>query len=414
MEEDLYYWWQLALDFNPLVKASKMKKMIQKSKFIQVFFSSFLLFGCAQKITKQPKVNKNTSKYNEITIAVGGDWSDAWGENGATERSLQLGAKHDVILMAGDLSYAGKDGDFKNNIQNAKNWAANVNNIVADTPVLFVAGDHDSKNQDGDILTYAKHLNYPDGSNGIMPPTGKLKGYDYEGMYPYLWFNDIINGDVKVRIVGTTNGFQETEHEEKHLQKYLKHTYTIGSENYKWIEAVYADAQQKGYWILHLNHLPWIDMGKNQSFVNSQGLIDLASKYGVNVLMTGSSHNIWRTKPLKINEKCTSIALTTKPNGANSACVGNVDNHNYKKEDGLIQTHVGVAGKTSAISLKKYPDACNPKADGEVKYYVAENTCVTKAITGIVSLKITKEKLSGEFIKIDGSVFEPYSFIVKK
>ena len=100
------------------------------------------------------------------------------------------------------------------------------------------------------------------------------------------------------------------------MQKYLKHQYAVGSENYKWVEAVYADAQKKGYWIIHINHLPWIDMGKNQSFVDSQGMIDLASKYNVNVLLTASSHNIWRTKPLKINETtCPSTAclLYTSP-----------------------------------------------------------------------------------------------------
>lgn len=386
-------------------------------KIIFLLLSSTSFLCCSKQIKKtNTTINKQLPVVfkNEITIAVGGDWSDKWGKNGATEKSLAIGAKHDVILMAGDLSYSGKDGDFDYNIQNAKNWSAKVNTIVKDTPILFVAGDHDSKNQDGDILTYAKELNYPNGKNGVLSPTGKLPGYNYEGKYPYLWYNDIIEGDIKVRIVGTSSAFQETESEPKSMQKYLKHTYAIGGDNYEWIEAVYADAKSKDYWILHLNHLPWIDMGKNQSFVNSQGLIDLASTYGVNILMTGSSHNIWRTKPLKINDNCPSISLTKNATGANPACVGNIGNTNYKKSDGLIQTHVGVAGKTSAISLKKYPDACNPKADGEVMHYAAQGTCLTSAITGIVSLKITNKKLSGQFIKTDGSIFKPYSFVLEK
>ena len=28
-----------------------------------------------------------------------------------------------------------------------------------------------------------------------------------------------------------------------------------------------------------------------------------------------------------------------------------------------------------------YPDACDPKADGEVMHYAADDTCVTKPIT---------------------------------
>ena len=372
---------------------------------------SILILGCSSHDIGREKV----SNENEISIVVGGDWDDKWGDSGVTQQSLSIGASHDVILMAGDLSYAGIDGDFKYNIQNAKNWAAKVNAIVGKTPVLFVAGDHDSRKQDGDIMTYANALNYPDGTDGVMPPTGKLAGLDYEGKYPYLWFNDIIDGDVKVRIVGTSSAFQETSYEPTSMHKYLVNTYAAGSENYKWIEAVYADARDKGYWILHLNHLPWIDMGKNQSFADSQDLIDLASTYGVNILITGSSHNIWRTKPLKIDaDRCPTIALTTDAQGANPACVGNHGNTHYKKSDGLIQTHDGVAGKTNAFDLEKYPDACDPKVDGEVMYYAADGTCVTSAITGIVSLRITEKSLSGEFIKTDGSVFVPYTFVVER
>ena len=333
------------------------------NKIVLLPICSGFFFCCsnqAKKSVSSHEINesefnslKEDAIINEVFIAVGGDWSDKWGENGATQKSLTIAAKHDLILMAGDLSYSGEDDNFDNNILNAKNWSAKVNSIVGKIPILFVAGDHDSKNQDGDIMTYAEKLNYPNGTNGVLSPTGKLTDYKYEGKYPYLWYNDIIKGDVKVRIVGTTSAFQETKSEPENMQKYLKSTYAIGSDNYKWIEAVYADAKSKGYWILHLNHLPWIDMGKNQSFVDSQGLIDLASNYGVNVLMTGSSHNIWRTKLLKISNDCSSIPLTTEADGANLACVGNIGNSNYKKSDGLIQAHVGVAGKTAAISLKK-------------------------------------------------------------
>lgn len=368
---------------------------------------SIFLFACT------PQASNRVD--NEISIVVGGDWDDQWGESGATQQSLTIGASHDIILMAGDLSYDGLDDNSEYNIQNAKNWAEKVNGLINNTPVLFVAGDHDSISQDGDIMTYVNSLNYPDGTNGVLAPTGKLDGYDYEGKYPYLWFSDIIDGDVKIRIVGTSSAFQESAHEPMSMQKYLKNTYAIESDNYKWIEAVYADAKNKGYWLLHMNHLPWIDMGKNQSFTDSQGLIDLASSYGVNILATGSSHNLWRTKPLKIDaERCPKIALTTDAQGANPDCVGNSGNTHYKKSDGLIQTHVGVAGKSWALNLNKYPDACDPNADGEVKYYAADRTCITSALAGVVSLKITEKTLRGDFIKTDGSVFEPYSFVVER
>lgn len=379
---------------------------------------SICMLGCSRQTdTGSPATEEISAPGmdNEIAIVVGGDWDDKWGESGATQQSLSIGASHDIILMSGDLSYAGIDDDVEYNIQNAKDWSAKVNAIVGETPVLFVAGDHDSRSQDGDIMTYANALKYPDGTNGVMPPTGKLAGLDYEGKYPYLWFNDIVDGDVKVRIVGTSSAFQESPGEPASVQKYLVNTYAAGSENYNWIEAVYADARDKGYWILHMNHLPWIDMGKNQSFADSQDLIDLASTYGVNILTTASSHNIWRTKPLKIDaDRCPTIALTTDAQGANPECVGNRGNTHYKESDGMIQAHVGVAGKTHAFDLEKYPDACDPKVDGEVVHYVADGTCVTSAITGVVSLRFTAKTLSGEFIKTDGSIFAPYTFVVDR
>lgn len=381
------------------------------SFFYLIFFST--IFSCSIVDKKSARSNDVESS-EAITIAIGGDWDDKWGPDGATELSLKNGSTHDLILMLGDLSYDGIDHDFDYNIQNAKNWAAKANKIVGNTPMLFVAGDHDSKNQDGDIMTYAQTLNFPSGNKAVRPPTGKLLGHHYEGKYPYLWFNDIIKGETKVRIVATSVAFQESEAEPTEMQKYLKYQYAVGTENYKWVEAVYADAQKKGYWIIHINHLPWIDMGKNQSFVDSQGMIDLASKYNVNVLLTASSHNIWRTKPLKINATtCPSIALTTISSGANPNCVGSQHNHIYKKTDGLIQAHVGVAGKTSGLNLEKYPDACDPSADGEVRHYLADDTCITDPMTGIVIVTVTEETLSGDFLKIDGSLFEPYSFTIE-
>lgn len=385
-----------------------------KNKVIIYAICFFTFYSCSV-IGRKGSESKNVDKSEVISIVVGGDWDDKWGPNGATELSLKKGSSSDLILMLGDLSYDGIDNDFSYNIQNAKQWATKANTVVGDTPILFVAGDHDSKSQDGDIMTYAKSLNYPTEKKAVSKPKGKLLGHSYEGKYPYLWFNDIVKGDSKVRVVATSVAFQESKTEPLEVQKYLKSQYAVGSDNYNWVEAVYADAQKKGYWIIHINHLPWIDMGKNQSFKDSQGMIDLASKYNVNVLLTASSHNVWRTKPLKVNKTtCPTIALTTSSSGANPNCVGNQDNKRYKKTDGLIQAHVGVAGKTSAISLKKYPDACDPESDGEVKHYVADNTCVTDAITGVVTLTIEKNYLKGDFVKIDGSLFEPYSFIIEK
>ncbi len=40
-------------------------------------------------------------------------------------------------------------------------------------------------------------------------------------------------------------------------------------------------------------------------------------------------------------------------------------------------------------------------------------TELTYAITGIVTLTITKKSLRGDFLKTDGSLFEPYSFIIE-
>ncbi|WP_182249459.1 metallophosphoesterase [Cellulophaga baltica] len=200
--------------------------------------------------------NVPTNSSEVITIAVGGDWDDQWGPNGATTLSLTKGASHDLILMLGDLSYDGIDHNYEYNRNNAKKWASKANKIAGTTPMLFVAGDHDSKNQDGDIMTYAKTLNLPNGRKFVGIPTGTVSKHAYKGKYPYLWYTDIIKGAAKVRVVATSVAFQESATEPLEDQKYLKGKYAVGSENYEWVKAVYADAEQKGFWTIHINHLP--------------------------------------------------------------------------------------------------------------------------------------------------------------
>ena len=152
------------------------------NNILTCFVVLFLFFSCST-VKKSTVDLKKTNKTEVIKIAIGGDWDDEWGADGATTLSLKTGATHDLILMLGDLSYDGIDNDFDYNIKNAENWATKANNTVGNTPMLFVAGDHDSKNQDGDILTYAEWLNFPNGKKSVSPPTGKLEEHNFQSFF---------------------------------------------------------------------------------------------------------------------------------------------------------------------------------------------------------------------------------------
>jgi len=69
-----------------------------------------MLFSCS--IVKNVSRSSDVASTEVISIAIGGDWDDKWGPNGATELSLKKGSSSDLILMLGDLSYDGIDNDF--------------------------------------------------------------------------------------------------------------------------------------------------------------------------------------------------------------------------------------------------------------------------------------------------------------
>ena len=198
--------------------------------------------------------------------------------------------KDDLIVLVGDLSY-GKNTGVKHGPKQAGHWCKKAQKFSSNTPMIFVPGDHDSSLQDGDISTYVDCLTSPEGlSKASYKPV-------YEE-YPYLYYTDISDGITTLRIVGTSIAFQEEESEPDSVQKYFR-GYEKGKKNYRWLKKVYRDAYEKGHWVIHINHLPCIDMGKNQSFDKGcEDVVNLNIQEGVSVMLTGSSHNIWRTIPI--------------------------------------------------------------------------------------------------------------------
>lgn len=330
--------------------------------------------------------------YSEgFSLAIAGDWGDHWGpefskiKKSTTRDSLSEAAKADLIVLLGDLSY-GKD-DIKNGPEQASRWCDVAKTIANNTPMIFVPGDHDSNHQDGDIATYVQCLTPP---NGI---SGKPQVAQY-GQYPYLYYVDVIKDSVKLRVVATSIAFQEEESEPKNAQKYF-HNYEKGSRNYRWLKDVYHQAQKKDYWIIHINHLPCIDMGKNQSFGKGcEDVVNLNVQSGVNIMLTGSSHNIWRTRLLRYAPKCSHLPLTHKATGANPACAEQSEGNVFLHGSGLIQAHAGAAGKTSA-SKRAIP--CDIKNDGEAAHYLAPGTCGINDVPGFVQLDIGAKELKAEY-----------------
>ncbi len=331
-----------------------------------------------------------------LSLAAAGDWDDAW-NGGETEIDVQHAAERDLVAMVGDLSY----GETGTGVANAEAWSQLANAAAGSTPIIFVPGDHDSIAQDGDVTTYANTLQKPSGGE-ISAPSGG----DY-GMYPYLYYVDMVKDGVGVRVVGTSIAYEEPESEPAEAQKYLSN-YGEGSMNYNWLNDTYADAQSKGYWIVHINHLPCIDMGKNKTFDDCEAIVNLDAQAGVNVLVDGSSHNVWRTKQLAQSTDCPTITLTGSSGGANPACAKDTPDSVYQASGGLINAHAGTAGKDSASDGPN----CDATIDSEVAYYAKDGACYIDGVTGIFAATFTATTLTGEFVLVDGNTLPDYKFTV--
>lgn len=357
---------------------------------------------------------------DSFMLAVAGDWDDYWGEGYSehskttTHHSVREAGKSDLMVLLGDLSY-GRDKLATPQLQ-ALRWCEVAKEVSNNTPMIFVPGDHDSVRQDGDIATYVDCLTKPYRTfsstkrGDVQMSEPQVKRY---GQYPYLYYMDVIKGGATLRIVATSIAFQEEESEPEEAQKYF-HDYEKGSQNYRWLSQVYQEANDKGAWIIHINHLPCIDMGKNQSF--GQGCADVVNldiEYGVNILLTGSSHNIWRTHLFSHSDACPEVPLTTTKEGANPACVDKSTNTVFVHGSGLVQAHAGAGGKTSA-SKRAIP--CDPESDGEAAHYLAPGTCGVSNVSGFVQLSVSAKELRADYIVTQTqTILEPYSFrFVKK
>lgn len=375
---------------------SNVLQLILPSSFInKAFYLLFCLFTLASC----------SSAPDSFSIAVAGDWDDHWGKvyskrkKHYTHDSMAEAGKDDLIVLVGDLSY-GRD-KLKTPQKQAQRWCDIAKEVSNNTPMIFVPGDHDSKAQDGDIATYEKCLTPPRGDIGA-PQTA---GY---GMYPYLYYVDVKSGGATLRIVATSIAFQEEETEPKVAQKYFK-GYEKGQANYNWLKATYQQARENNYWIIHVNHLPCIDMGKNQNFGQGcQDIVNLDIESGVNILLTGSSHNIWRTYLLRHSKHCPQIPLTHKANGANPICAYKNNVNTFKYGEGLVQAHAGAGGKTSA---SKVAIPCDPRSDGEAAHYLAPKTCGVNNVAGFVRLNVSEHELKASYILTQhDKTFKPYEF----
>ena len=382
-----------------------MNNLITGIKQVALVAVGFLMVSCNS-------IDRTTDD-DSFSISVAGDWDDFWGKEFSIHKktttydSVLEAGESDLIVLVGDLSY-GRDKLATPQLQ-AQRWCDVARQVSNNTPMIFVPGDHDSNRQDGDVATYVDCLTKPQANKSINISKPQ---HDRYGQYPYLYYVDVRKGDTTLRIVATSIAFQEEESEPTSAQKYFK-DYEKGSTNYRWLEKTYAEAREKEYWVIHVNHLPCIDMGKNQTF--GQGCADVVNldiEYGVNVLLTGSSHNIWRTHLFSHSAGCPEVPLTKTKDGANPACVDKSDRRVFVHGEGLVQAHAGAGGKTKA-SKRAIP--CDPESDGEAAHYLAPNTCGVSNVSGFVRLNVSKNALAAEYVLgKTKETLEPYSFTFVK
>jgi hypothetical protein len=372
-----------------------------------LLFSAFVVSVTSLAIANANAQDKSAPNHiDRFSIALAGDWDDHWGapfsesKKALTRDSMREAGKSDLVVLLGDLSYGRDKLPPK---EQALHWCKAAKVVSNNTPMIFVPGDHDSNRQDGDIATYSNCLTPTGGDTITSAP--QTDGY---GLYPYLYYVDVTVGKAKMRIVATSIAFQEEESEPAHTQKYFT-DYEKGKPNYQWLKSVYLDAIKQDRWLIHFNHLPCIDMGKNQSFGQGcEDVINLDIEQGVNMFLSGSSHNIWRTHLLSHSNACPQVPLTTTADGANPACVIDRKSSTFEYGAGLVQAHAGAGGKLSASRIAI---PCDPKKDGEAAHYLAPGSCGINNVPGFVQLSVSEKEISAKYLLTESNTYlEPYSF----
>lgn len=343
----------------------------------------------------------------KFSVAVAGDWGDYWGTPYSkhnlplTQDSLSQASNDDLIVLLGNLS-EGK-GSAKGRVNQAQYWCDTANKVAKNTPMIFVPGEQDGIL--GDVATYTSCLTKP--NDYISKP----KTADY-GLYPYLYYVDIEGQGTTLRIVASSIDYKLADSDPQLAKKYSK-GYEKNQPNYNWLKKTYQEAKDNNYWIVHINHLPCIDMGKNRRYSKGcEDIVNLDIEAGVNILLTANSHNVWRTHLLRHTKHCPRVPLTNTASGANPACSNKNTSNVFKYGSGLVQAHAGAAGQLSA---NKNATPCNTRKDGEAAHYLAAGTCGVNSVTGFVRLNITEKELSASYILTGHKkTLKPYAFKIVK
>lgn len=279
-----------------------------------------------------------------------------------TEQIHRLGS--DVHFAIGDLSY-GDPGD-------ERAWCEFVERRVGEAfPYELVAGNHESKGDDGSIDEFAACL--PNRVPGMV------------GTYAREYYLDMPVDAPVVRFVMISPAIEFPDG---------TRSYGVGSDGYLWTLKAIEGARAEGIpWVIVGMHKPCLSMG-NYGCDPGADLVDLLVSQGVDLVLSGHEHLYQRSVQLALNAGCAS----TVPGGIDAACVADRDD-DLTKGAGTVFVTNGAGGTDLRDVDLDDPDAA---------YFAAWAGANASPSWGNLVVRMDARKLVAAFVPAVGSFTDEF------
>lgn len=346
----------------------KIKKQSNRPQiYIALAFAIFALFIFLFSENNQNLSSDTTVEAPVFKVTAAGDY----GGNNNTKKVTEL-INHlapDFHIALGDLSYS--------EIEPEDAWCKFMSEGLGKVPMLLVAGNHESKGEDGDIRNFAK----------CMPFTIDVP---MDGEYTKHYYFDYPKNINMARFIFISPDLEFLLENGKKE----KITYNRGTPEFTWLDNALADAREKNIeWIIVSMHKPCLST-EGKDCVIGESLSNYLIKAGTDIVLDGHAHLYERTYQLK----CVQIGRF------DDTCISNSSKEEYQKGEGTVFVTVGTGG----VNLRDYNSG-----DEERNYFASIFSKNQNPFYGVSSLKISKNSLEVLFID-SGEKISRDKFVIKK
>ncbi|MGR0219292.1 metallophosphoesterase [Agromyces sp. ZXT2-6] len=313
-----------------------------------------ILVGRAEPPGAEPTRSEATAS---LAFTASGDIGSTPRSAATTEQIPRLGS--DVHFALGDLSY-GDPGD-----EGA--WCEFVERRVGEGfPYELVAGNHESKGDDGSIDEFAACL--PNRAPGLV------------GTYAREYYLDMPVDAPLVRFVMISPAIEFPDG---------IRSYGAGSDGYLWTLEAIEGARTEGIpWVVVGMHKPCLSVG-NYGCDPGADLVDLLVSQRVDLVLSGHEHLYQRSVQLSLSAGCAS----TVPGGIDAACIADRDD-DLGKGAGTVFITIGTGGTDLRDANADDPDAA---------YFAALAGANANPSWGNLVVRIDARRLVATFVPAVGS-----------